>query len=232
LPKGQRPAASAPEGSPPHAVVAANKLPVLATAAAKLDYLRTRNVGDCQRCGLARTRQHLVFGVGDAGAEVMFVGEAPGAEEDARGEPFVGAAGRRLDEWLATVELVRSSVYIANVLKCRPPRNRDPEPDEIAKCSPFLHAQIRAIGPRVIVALGRFAGQQLLGGDGTLASMRGQGRWYVEPKSNTRIPVVVTYHPSYVLRREAESQRDAGRKSENDAVIEDLRIALAHVERR
>ena len=207
------------------------RLPVLDSAHEKLEWLRTSHVGDCQRCVLARTRTKLVFGAGDPNARLMFVGEAPGADEDTRGEPFVGAAGRRLDEWLCALGIARSDVYIANVLKCRPPRNRDPDPQEIAKCSPFLHAQIRAINPSVLVALGRFAGEQLLAVGGTLASMRGAGREYVEPKSGARIPVVVTYHPSYVLRREGEAQGDTGRKHENEIVLDDLRVALSHAAR-
>lgn len=199
----------------------------------KLEYLRDQNIGDCQRCRLCERRNNIVFGVGDARARVMFVGEAPGAEEDRRGEPFVGAAGGRLDQWIEALGLRRSDVYIANVIKCRPPGNRDPRPDEIARCSPFLHAQIRAIEPGVIVALGRFAGAQMIGREAKLYQMRGTIHTYVEPKSSRRIPVVVTYHPSYVLRREGERQTDgpADGKSENERVLDDLRAALAAVER-
>jgi uracil-DNA glycosylase family 4 len=206
-------------------------------AAKKLDYLRERNVGDCQRCVLARTRNNIVFGVGSPEADVMFVGEAPGAEEDRRGEPFVGAAGRRLDRWLEALGLRRADVYIANVLKCRPPRNRDPKPEEIERCSPFLHAQIRAVEPKVIVALGRFAGCLLLGRDLRMYQMRGQIHRYREPKSGTELPLVVTYHPSYVLRREkeprdarrAQAKPDRGRtiKSEDEKVLDDLTRALS-----
>ncbi len=175
----------------------------------------------------------------------MFVGEAPGADEDRLGEPFVGRAGALLDQWLAQLELARESVYIANVLKCRPPRNRDPQGPEIQRCAPFLHAQIRAISPRVIVALGRFAGCLLAGTERKMYEMRGQVHHYVEPKSGARIPLVVTYHPSYVLRRDSENARNQGGgqrggggpgmdpqrgspiKSEGEKVLADIRRAVA-----
>ena len=211
------------------------------SAKTKLHYLRERNVGDCHRCALAKTRKNIVFGVGDPEADLMFVGEAPGADEDRRGEPFVGAAGRRLDQWIAKLGLRRDQVYIANVLKCRPPNNRDPKPEEIERCSPFLHAQIRAIEPKVIVALGRFAGCLLIGRDQKMYEMRGATHVYREPKSGTEVPVVVTYHPSYVIRREAEPQdaRAAQRKpnqggvikSEDQKVLDDLQRAFALVRR-
>lgn len=156
----------------------------------------------------------------------MFVGEAPGAEEDRRGEPFVGAAGQRLDGWIRWLGLRRDQVYIANVLKCRPPRNRDPQPVEIERCSPFLHAQIRAIEPKVIVALGRFAGCLLLGQDRRMYEMRGKFQRYIEPKTRTEFPLVVTYHPSYVLRSEREPRgrpdRRASIKTEDQKVLDDL----------
>lgn len=207
------------------------------TPATKLAYLRERNVGDCQRCPLAQTRTKIVFGVGDPEAGLMFVGEAPGGDEDRVGEPFVGAAGKRLDQWLHTLGLDRRQVYIANVLKCRPPNNRDPRPVEIDRCSPFLHAQIRAIRPKVLVALGRFAGAVLLGdavgSDVKMYEMRGKVHEYFEPKSGLRVPVVVTYHPSYVLRRDKEASARAGSerggaiKSEDEKVLDDLRRALS-----
>jgi uracil-DNA glycosylase family 4 len=204
------------------------------TPATKLAYLRDRNIGDCQRCPLAATRTKIVFGVGDPGADLMFVGEAPGGDEDRIGEPFVGAAGKRLDQWLRTLGLDRRQVYIANVLKCRPPDNRDPRPAEIDRCSPFLHAQIRAIHPKVLVALGRFAGAALIGGSELkMYEMRGKVHEYSEPKSGLRVPVVVTYHPSYVLRRDKEalarsgSERGGAIKSEDEKVLDDLRRALS-----
>jgi DNA polymerase len=152
-------------------------------------------VAQCQACTLARTRTQTVLGVGDERAEWMLVGEAPGAEEDARGEPFVGQAGRLLDNMLAAIGLTRgSNVYIANVLKCRPPGNRNPEASEVARCSPYLVRQIELIKPRLIMAMGRFAAQTLLGSDAAIARMRGKLHRY------QGVPLVVTYHPAYLLR--------------------------------
>jgi DNA polymerase len=153
------------------------------------------DVAACTACGLCRTRNKAVPGVGDARAEWLFVGEAPGAEEDARGEPFVGQAGRLLDNMLAAIGLGRGrGVYIANVLKCRPPNNRTPAPPEVDACRPYLARQIELVAPRLIVALGRSAANTLLGNDASIASLRGRvhrlaGR-----------PLVVTYHPAYLLR--------------------------------
>jgi uracil-DNA glycosylase len=153
------------------------------------------DVAACTACTLCRTRHRAVPGVGDPRAEWMFIGEAPGAEEDARGEPFVGQAGRLLDNMLAALGLDRrKGVYIANVLKCRPPNNRTPEPLEVDACRPYLERQIELIRPRLIVALGRSAASALLNVDASIASLRGrvhrlQGR-----------PLIVTYHPAYLLR--------------------------------
>jgi uracil-DNA glycosylase len=208
------------------------------SAAKKLQYLRERNVGDCRRCPLAATRRNIVFGVGDPDADLMFVGEAPGADEDRLGEPFVGAAGKRLDQWITHLGLRRDQVYIANVLKCRPPNNRNPQALEIERCSPFLHAQIRAIEPKVIVALGRFAGCLLLGRELKLHQMRDAVHQYREPKSGNEIPLVVTYHPSYVLRSEqgsdarAKPDRGAPIKSEDEKVRADLERARSLVRAR
>jgi DNA polymerase len=136
-----------------------------------------------------------VFGVGDENADWLLVGEAPGAEEDRQGEPFVGQAGRLLDNMLASIGLQRgTNVYIANVLKCRPPGNRNPEPDEVARCSPHLLRQVALVQPKLIVAMGRFAAQTLLGTDATIASLRGSVHRYAG------VPLVVTYHPAYLLR--------------------------------
>jgi len=154
-----------------------------------------RAVGSCDACALCRTRKNTVFGVGDERADWLLVGEAPGAEEDARGEPFVGQAGRLLDNMLAAIGLKRGQgVYIANVLKCRPPGNRNPEPGEVARCSPHLVRQIELIRPRLIVAMGRFAAQTLLSSDASIASMRGRVFEY------QGVPLIVTYHPAYLLR--------------------------------
>ncbi|MCG6876092.1 MAG: uracil-DNA glycosylase [Betaproteobacteria bacterium] len=152
-------------------------------------------VASCDACALCKTRKNTVFGVGDERADWLLVGEAPGAEEDARGEPFVGQAGRLLDNMLAAIGLQRrAGVYIANVLKCRPPGNRNPEPEEVSRCSPHLIRQIELIRPKLIVAMGRFAAQTLLHSDASIASMRGRMFEY------QGVPLVVTYHPAYLLR--------------------------------
>lgn len=149
----------------------------------------------CEACSLAQTRTRTVFGVGDEHAEWLFVGEAPGAEEDRRGEPFVGQAGQLLDNMLAAIQLKRGeNVYIANVLKCRPPQNRDPHGEEVVKCDPFLKRQVELIKPRLIVALGKFAAQSLLGGEQSIAALRGKLHDY------HGVPLIVTYHPAYLLR--------------------------------
>ena len=152
-------------------------------------------VAGCTDCKLRAGCTQTVFGVGDEKADWLLVGEAPGAEEDKLGEPFVGQAGKLLDNMLAAVELDRGkNVYIANVLKCRPPGNRNPEPEEVAKCSPHLLRQIGLIQPKLILAMGRFAAQSLLGTDATIASLRGRLHQYAG------VPLIVTYHPAYLLR--------------------------------
>jgi DNA polymerase len=152
------------------------------------------DLGDCQRCGLGRTRQCLVFGVGNPQARLVLVGEAPGREEDEKGEPFVGEAGRLLDRILFAMGLQRDDVYICNVLKCRPPNNRNPETDEVARCEPFLIRQLAAIRPQVIVALGLFAVQTLLQNKLPISRVRGTWQQY------QGIPLMPTYHPAYLLR--------------------------------
>ena len=152
-------------------------------------------VSSCTRCGLHKTRTQTVFGVGDENADWMLIGEAPGAEEDRLGDPFVGQAGRLLDNMLAAIGLSRrKNVYIANVLKCRPPGNRNPAPEEVAQCSPHLLKQIELIKPKLILAMGRFAAQTLLGSDASIASLRGKVYRY------EGVPLIVTYHPAYLLR--------------------------------
>ena len=154
-----------------------------------------RLVPACTACGLHKSRTQTVFGVGDEDADWMLIGEAPGAEEDRLGEPFVGQAGKLLDSMLAAIGLARGdNVYIANVLKCRPPGNRNPEPDEVAKCTPYLGRQIELVRPKLIVAMGRFAAQTLLHTDATIASLRGRVHAYAG------VPLIVTYHPAYLLR--------------------------------
>ena len=152
-------------------------------------------VSGCVKCGLHKTRTQTVFGVGDENADWMLIGEAPGAEEDRPGDPFVGQAGKLLDNMLAAIGLSRrANVYIANVLKCRPPGNRNPTPEEVAQCSPHLLQQIELIKPKLIVAMGRFAAQTLLETSASIASLRGRVHQYAG------VPLIVTYHPAYLLR--------------------------------
>ena len=158
-------------------------------------------LGECDRCPLHAGRRNIVFGVGSPVAELMLIGEGPGQHEDLTGEPFVGRSGQLLTRMLGAIGLERGAVYIANVVKCRPPGNRDPEPNEVARCSPFLHRQIQAIRPRVIMTLGRFAAQNIVGADGTLGELRRQLHSYQQ------VPVVVSYHPSYLLRTPAAKRQ-------------------------
>jgi uracil-DNA glycosylase len=152
-------------------------------------------VAACTRCRLCEKRTNTVFGVGDREADWMLIGEAPGENEDRQGEPFVGQAGKLLDNMLRALSLARGeNVFIANVLKCRPPGNRNPEPDEVARCEPYLKRQVALVKPKIIVALGRFAAQSLLKSEGSIASMRGRVHEY------EGVPVIVTYHPAYLLR--------------------------------
>lgn len=151
-------------------------------------------VAACRRCGLHRTRNNSVFGEGSREAALMFVGEAPGAEEDRRGRPFVGAAGQLLDRIIGSMGLERKEVFIANVIKCRPPGNRNPEPEEIAACLPYLHAQMDLIRPTVICALGKFAAQSLLETREPISRLRGSFREY------RGVRLMPTFHPAYLLR--------------------------------
>lgn len=158
------------------------------------------DLGECRRCPLCQGRRNIVFGVGNPKARLVFVGEAPGREEDEKGEPFVGEAGRLLDRILMAMGLDRSQVYICNVEKCRPPQNRDPLPEEIAACEPFLVRQLAAIQPRLIVTLGRFAAQTLLRDPTSISKLRGHWRNY------QGIPLMPTFHPAYLLRNPAEKR--------------------------
>jgi DNA polymerase len=158
-----------------------------------------RTILDCRACGLCAQRKQAVPGVGDENAAWLFIGEGPGAEEDARGEPFVGQAGRLLDAMLAAIGLARGKdVYIANAVKCRPPGNRTPENAEMAACFPYLRRQIALIRPRLIVLLGRAAVNAVLGQEGSLASLRGKTLTYRD--GDREIPALATYHPAYLLR--------------------------------
>jgi len=200
---------------PPAMLEAANGLPAAAVAAtsanqssaareAGVDWpeLRAR-VAACTRCSLSATRTQTVFGVGNPAAEWLIVGEAPGAEEDRQGEPFVGRAGQLLNSMLRAVGLAREQVYIANVLKCRPPGNRDPGPTEAAECLPYLEQQIALIKPRIMLAVGRIAAQNLLRTDKTLGSLRQQ----VHRFGISQVPLIVTYHPAYLLRTPADKRK-------------------------
>lgn len=170
---------------------------------ASLDWPELKTmVRDCTACKLRAGCTQTVFGVGDERADWLFVGEGPGADEDIKGEPFVGQAGKLLDNMLMSIGFRRgNNIYIANVVKCRPPANRTPEPDEIATCFPYLQRQIELIQPKVIVALGKTAATALLGRDATLASLRGTVHTY------EGIPLVVTYHPAYLLRSPLEKAK-------------------------
>jgi len=165
------------------------------------------SVAGCRACGLCESRQQTVFGVGHPQAQWMIVGEAPGEQEDREGEPFVGTAGQVLDNMLRAISLTRQQagpekqVFIANTLKCRPPRNRNPEPAELAACLPYLERQVALVKPRVILALGKFAVQALLGSNEAIGRLRGQVHSY------QGIPVIVSYHPAYLLRNLADKAR-------------------------
>ena len=190
--------AAPPMARAPAPVKAAPVLPLDARAAeiARMEWPQLKeNVAGCVACPLHKGRNKTVFGVGDEHAEWLFVGEGPGADEDAIGEPFVGQAGKLLDNMLAAIGLKRGhNVYIANVVKCRPPGNRNPEPLEAAQCEPYLHRQIELIQPKLIVALGKVAAVNLLKRDAAVASLRGKVLEY------QGIPMIVTYHPAYLLR--------------------------------
>ncbi len=166
----------------------------------------------CTACELHTTRTQTVFGVGNRQAQLMVIGEAPGADEDRQGEPFVGRAGQLLNSMLAAIGLKRDEVFIANILKCRPPNNRDPNPEEAAACASFLSQQLALVKPRVILAVGRVAAQNLLATDAAIGSLRGRMHHYGESAT----PLVVTYHPAYLLRSPLEKRK----------AWQDLRLAL------
>ena len=192
-----QPQANAPATARPAPVVVASANPNA------LDWpALTRQVSECRACTLCQQRKQAVLGVGDHHADWLFIGEGPGAEEDVQGEPFVGQAGKLLDNMLAALDLKRDhNVYIANAVKCRPPGNRTPEAAEMAACRPYLERQIALIQPKIIVLLGKAAVHAVLHEDKTLASMRGQNLEY------QGVPVVVTYHPAYLLRNLPEKAK-------------------------
>jgi uracil-DNA glycosylase len=183
---------------------AAPDAPPTAPREAELDWdqLRAR-VAACTRCSLSATRTQTVFGVGNPQAEWLIVGEAPGAEEDRQGEPFVGRAGQLLNSMLRAIGLARAQVFIANVLKCRPPGNRDPSASEAAECLPYLERQIALLKPKIMLAVGRIAAQNLLRTDVPLGRLRRQ----VHTFGLSRVPLVVTYHPAYLLRTPTDKRK-------------------------
>lgn len=186
-PTSTNPPQAAPSGSDPFVIPGVR-------LAATLEALRAE-IGDCQRCKLCRSRTNIVFGVGNPKAELMFVGEGPGRDEDLKAEPFVGRAGKLLTDIITNgMKLRREDVYIANVVKCRPPENRNPEADEIAACRPFLERQIEIVRPKVLVALGTFAAQTMLGSRTPISRLRGQWHDY------NGIKLMPTLHPAYLLR--------------------------------
>jgi len=173
-------------------------------AVARMDWQALETaVAGCRACGLCKTRRNTVFGVGDRSAELMIVGEAPGAEEDRKGEPFVGRAGMLLDNMLAALGLQRRQVYIANILKCRPPGNRNPSVEEAAACAPYLQRQIELVAPRMILAVGGVAAHNLLATEESVGRLR--GRAHLLPGGSRE--VLVTYHPAYLLRRPEEKAK-------------------------
>ena len=175
---------------------------VAAPAEHGMDWNALRSaVSGCMRCPLHESRTQTVFGVGNTEADWMIIGEAPGAEEDRRGEPFVGRAGKLLDEMLRAIGEARSSVFIANILKCRPPNNRDPKVDESAACRSYLERQIELVPPKIILAVGRIAAQQLLDSDAPVGRMRGKVHRL------GAIPLIVTYHPAYLLRSPSQKRK-------------------------
>lgn len=179
-------------------------LPQTSLAALGWDELRQMAIR-CTRCQLCKTRTNVVFGVGNMRAKIMLIGEAPGANEDAQGEPFVGKGGMLLNAMLKAIGLQRSEVYIANVIKCRPPDNRDPLPQEVAACTPYLQQQIALIKPKVMIAVGRIAAQSLLGTTESMARLR--GKIYRYGKGAVQTPLFVIYHPAYLLRSPSEKSK-------------------------
>jgi DNA polymerase len=188
--------------------------PLVALGRRTLDDIRTE-LGECTRCKLHGTRTSIVFGVGAPDAPLMFVGEGPGEQEDKRGEPFVGPAGELLDKMIDAMGWSRDSVYINNIVMCRPPGNRNPQPDEVGACKPFLEARIGAVAPRIIVALGRPAANTLLGTDAPISTLR--GRFH----DRNGVKVMPTFHPAYLLR-EPDKKREAWA---------DLKLVMAELQR-
>ena len=199
---GKTPAATSAASATPTAAGAARQTPPPATSDPAWEALR-QQVSVCELCELSRSRTQTVFGVGNPNADLMIIGEAPGAEEDQRGEPFVGRAGKLLDAMLRAVGFSREQVFIANILKCRPPENRNPKPEEVASCEPYLQQQIARVRPKLLLAVGRVAAQNLLKSETPIGKMRGRRYQY----GADEIPVIVTYHPAYLLRSPREKRK-------------------------
>lgn len=194
---------------------------------ARLDYLEASRARGCQRCSLRRGRNQLVFGVGNPDADIVLVGEGPGEDENRDGTPFVGAAGQLLDGFLRRLSLSRdqeTGVYIANVVKCRPSQNRNPDSLEIAACMPFLHLQLRIIRPKVIVALGRVAAESLSGKTSPVRELREATLTYRNETTGLCCPLIATYHPSYILRCQGRDLAEA--KQAAGSVLTDLTSAV------
>jgi DNA polymerase len=185
-----------------------------------------KHLGDCHRCKLGSTRKNLVFGVGNPKARLVFVGEGPGAEEDAQGEPFVGDAGKMLNRIIAAMELKREDVYICNVVKCRPPQNRPPESDEVSACSPFLLRQLQSVKPEAIVALGTSAAQALLQSKVPISKLRSKFHDF------HGIPLMPTYHPSYLLRTGGNSDSFWSVWDDMTQVLQLLKLPVPHKSRK
>ncbi len=212
------PAAAEPAPSPAPAAATAEPEPAGLPDVSQLDWeaLQAR-VAQCTLCDLHESRTQTVFGTGNRDADWLIVGEAPGRDEDLQGEPFVGRAGQLLNAMLKAVGLERGQVYIANILKCRPPNNRDPRPEEVLRCEPYLMRQIELIRPKLILAVGRIAAQNLLKTDTPIGKLRGR----VHRLGDTGIPVVATYHPAYLLRSPQEKRK----------AWQDLKLARSVVEK-
>ena len=209
-------AAPVPVPAPEAAAPPAASAPATEPAPRDLEQIRAE-LGDCKRCKLCEKRKNIVFGVGSPSAQLVFVGEGPGADEDAQGIPFVGAAGQLLTKMIEAMGFQRDEVYICNVVKCRPPGNRDPEAEEIAACEPFLKAQLAVLKPKAIVALGKFATLTLLREpNGSITRMRGQWRSYAG------IPLMPTFHPSYLLHQKTKE----GQYQEKKKVWDDLQQVM------
>jgi len=216
--KNASPVDEAPSGvsEPVEPYMAIVKAGVSAPAGALTLEMVREEIGDCKKCKLCSTRNNIVFGTGNPRASLLFVGEAPGEDEDLQGKPFVGRAGQLLTKMIVAMGLSREEVYIANIIKCRPPKNRNPEPDEIASCQPFLLRQIQAIRPKVICALGTFSAQTLLQTEQKISALR--GRFHEFPGAEG-VKVLPTFHPAYLLRNPGEKKR----------VWEDLQTIMAEL---